>query len=356
MASRSAKPIPVRRVAAAMGVDLGALVPKERIALRDLGGQTVAIDGHNTLYQFLSIIRQPDGTPLQDAQGRVTSHLSGLLYRTSNLVEAGIKPVFVFDGKPHERKRGVLRARRERKEAAKQQMQEAQAAGDEAKAFTKAQQTASLTWDMVRQGMALLDALGLPYLEAPGEGEAQAAHMAARGTVDAAVSQDFDALLFGAPVLVRNLALTGRRKLPGRQAWIDVEPERIRLEEALRSLALTREQLVALAILMGTDYNEGIKGVGPKKALKLVKEQGTLAAALAKAGAPDEGLEEVEALFLRPAVRDDVVPAWRAPDAGRVLDIMVGEHAFNEERVKGALAKFGGLAEARKQRSLDAFF
>lgn len=339
-----------------MGVDLAELVPRERIALRDLASTTVAIDGHNALYQFLSIIRQPDGTPLKDKEGRVTSHLSGLLYRTSNLLEAGIRPVYVFDGKPHERKRGVLRARRERKEQAMKQMQEALAAGDTQQAFTKAQQTASLTWDMVRQSIELLEALGLPHLEAPGEGEAQASFMAQRGDVDAAVSQDFDALLFGAPLLVRNLAMTGRRKLPGRQAWVDVEPERIALAAALQHLGLTREQLVALAILMGTDYNEGLRGVGPKKALKLVKECGTLAACMAKLGKHIEGAEEVQRLFLEPAVTQDYRLAWGAPDAGRVQAIMVDRHDFSADRVTAALAKFGGLAEARKQRSLDAFF
>lgn len=339
-----------------MGIDLGDLVPRERIALRDLANKTVAIDGHNTLYQFLSIIRQPDGTPLKDQEGRVTSHLSGLLYRTSNLLEAGIKPVYVFDGKPHERKRGVLRARRERKEKAAKEMTQALERGDTAKAFTKAQQTASLTWDMVQQSIELLDALGLPHLEAPGEGEAQASYMAQRGDVDACVSQDFDALLFGAPVLVRNLAVTGRRKLPGRQAWVDVEPERIELPRALQELALTREQLVALGILMGTDYNEGVKGVGPKKALKLIREQGTLAAALAKLGKSVEGVEEVQKLFLEPPVAKDYALRWGVPDEARVMAIMVERHAFSEERVRGALQKFAGLREAKKQRSLDAFF
>ena len=339
-----------------MGVDLGDIVPRERIAMRDLAGQAVAIDGHNALYQFLSIIRQPDGTPLRDAQGRVTSHLSGLLYRTSNLVEAGIRPVYVFDGRPHARKRGVLQARRERKEQALKDMEQALAAGDTAKAYTKAQQTSSLTSDMVRQSMALLDALGLPWLQAPAEGEAQASAMARQGVVQACVSQDFDALLFGAPVLVRNLAVTGRRKLPGRQAWVDVEPERIELARALRETGLTREQLVAVGILTGTDYNEGVKGIGPKKALKLVREAATLEAALAKVGAHLEGLEEIRGLFLEP----ETVPApelrWSPPDEARAVHLLVGEHGFNEARVRAALDKFRVVAETRRQRSLDAFF
>jgi flap endonuclease-1 len=339
-----------------MGVDLGELVPRERIAMRDLGGQTVAIDGHNALYQFLSIIRQPDGTPLKDKEGHVTSHLSGLLYRTSNLLEAGIRPVYVFDGKPHERKRGVLRARRERKEQAVKQMAEALAVGDHATAFTKAQQTASLTWDMVQQGTELLDALGLPWVQAPAEGEAQASRMAQKGDVNACVSQDFDALLFGAPLLVRNLAVTGRRKLPGRQAYVDVEPERIELAVALRELQLTREQLVAVGMLIGTDYNEGIRGVGPKKALKLVREKGTLAACLQKLGKEIAGAREVQELFLQPPVTDDYALRWGSPDVPKVMQMMVERHSFSPERVRGALEKFRGLAEARKQRNLDAFF
>lgn len=339
-----------------MGVDLGAIVPRESIALRDLAGKAVAIDGHNALYQFLSIIRQPDGTPLKDAQGRVTSHLSGLLYRTANLVEAGVRPVYVFDGKPHARKHRVLRERAGRKAQARHDMEQALAAGDTQKAFTKAQQTASLTWDMVRQGVELLETLGIPHLQAPAEGEAQASVMAQRGDVDACVSQDFDALMFGAPLLVRNLALSGRRKLPGRQAWVEVEPELISLERTLRELGLSREQLVGVGILMGTDYNEGLRGIGPKKALKLVKEAGTLRGALARAGEAIEGVEEVEALFLQPEVTSDYRLLWAAPDESRVVELLAGRHEFSEERVRAALAKFGGLREARKQRSLDAFF
>jgi flap endonuclease-1 len=338
-----------------MGVDLGDIVPRERLQLRDLAGSTLAIDGHNALYQFLSIIRQPDGTPLKDAKGRVTSHLSGLLYRTSNMVEAGIRPVYVFDGKPHERKRGVLRERSARKEEARKQMHEALAAGDTRTAFRKATQTASLSWDMVEQAAQLLDALGLPWLRAPAEGEAQASFMAGRGDVDACVSQDYDALLFGAPVLVRNLG-GQRRKMPAQQRWVDVEPERIRLATVLKDLQLTREQLVAVGMLCGTDYNEGVRGYGPKKALKLLREAGTLAAALQKAGAGIEGAEEVVRLFLEPEVTAVYQLAWKGPDADAVVRLMCDDHDFSRDRVLGALARFQGMAEARKQRSLDTFF
>jgi flap endonuclease-1 len=337
-----------------MGVDLGDIVPRERLALRDLAGTTLAIDGHNALYQFLSIIRQPDGTPLKDSKGRVTSHLSGLLYRTSNLVEAGIRPIYVFDGKPHARKFAVLRERRERKQEAQKQMEAALAAGDTHTAFSKATQTASLSGDMVQQSTALLDALGLPWLRAPQEGEAQASFMVQRGHADAAVSQDFDALLFGAPVLIRNLG-GQRRKMPGQQRWQDVEPERLRLDVVLRELGLTREQLVGVGLLCGTDYNEGVRGYGPKKALKLVRETGTPGAALAKAGAPVEDVEALVKLFLEPEVTTGYELRWGKPDEAAVLALMCDEHDFSRDRVQAALAKFAAQAGGRSQRSLDAF-
>lgn len=145
-----------------MGVDLSDVVPRETRRLQDFQGRTLAIDAANALYQFLSSIRQPDGTPLKDKRGRVTSHLSGLLYRTANLAEAGIRPVYVFDGKPPVLKRATLDDRRERKAKAETERQEAVAAGDTARAFSKAQQTSHLTREMVDESKALLSALGLP--------------------------------------------------------------------------------------------------------------------------------------------------------------------------------------------------
>lgn len=339
-----------------MGVDLGDLVPKKNVRLTDLRGRIVAIDAFNTLYQFLSIIRQPDGTPLMDAKGRPTSHLAGLLYRTANLLEAGIKPVFVFDGAPHELKKATLAERSARKVEAELQLKEAQAAGDVERARTKATQTARLDSAMVAQAKDLLDRLGLPWVQAPSEGEAQASVMARTGRAWAAVSQDFDSLLFGAPRLVRNLAVSGRRKLPGKRVWVDVEPEVIDLEESLKALGLTREQLVDVGILVGTDFHPGVKGVGPKRAVKLLKEHGDLAAVLRHVKAEIPQADEIRRIFLSPAVAEDVAPAWRAPDRDAVVAMLVAEHGFTKERVTTALDRYGALAEAQKQRSLDTFF
>ena len=214
-----------------MGVDISDIVPAETIELEHLTGRKLAIDGYNTLYQFLSIIRQPDGTPLKTSSGVITSHLTGLLYRTARLVENGIKPCYVFDGVPPEQKHKTILERQKIREEAKKKWEEAIRAGEDREAFKYAQQATKLTKEMVEQAKELLQALGIPYVEAPGEGEAQASYMAAKGSVWAVGSQDFDSLLFGAPILVRNLAITGRRKLPRKDIYITVKPELIRLKD-----------------------------------------------------------------------------------------------------------------------------
>jgi flap endonuclease-1 len=339
-----------------MGVDLSDVVPRTTRRLEDFQGKVLAIDAANALYQFLSSIRQPDGTPLKDRKGRVTSHLSGLLYRTANLAEAGIRPVYVFDGAPPELKRATLDERRERKEKAKVEMAAALEAGDEERAFSKAQQTSHLSRDMVQEAKDLLTALGLPWVQAPSEGEAQAAHMCAKGDVWAASSQDFDALLFGAPRLVRNLAVTGKRKLPGKSVWVDVEPELVELPAVLEASGLTREQLVDVGILVGTDFDPGVKGVGPKRAVKLVKDKGPLVDVLTHLEADVPYADQIRDIFLRPQVTDDYSLTFKPVDEARLREILVKDHDFGEERVKATVPRYAKLHEALKQRSLDSFF
>lgn len=339
-----------------MGVDLSDVVPKQSRRLEDLQGKVIAIDAYNALYQFLSSIRQPDGTPLKDKRGRVTSHLSGLLYRTTNLVEAGIRPVYVFDGKPPQLKTATIEERKERKAQAQVEYEEALEKGDTARAFAKAQQTSHLSRDMAQEAKDLLAALGIPWVQAPSEGEAQAAHMAAQGKVYAASSQDFDALLFGAPRLVRNLAVTGKRKLPGKSIWVDVEPELIELEAVLKELNLTREQLVDAGILVGTDFDPGVKGVGPKRAVKLMRENDNLLDALVKLEADIPEADQIREIFLKPEVTDDYALAWKTVDEARVMELLVKEHDFGEDRVRSTFPRLAKLNESMKQRSLDAFF
>jgi len=238
-----------------MGVtELGKLIPdnlRRRIDFNQLNGKVIALDAYNALYQFLASIRQPDGTPLMDSQGRVTSHLSGLLYRTINLLEYGIKPVYVFDGKPPELKLLEIEKRRRVREKAVEEWVKAMEEGRRAEARKYAQRALFITNDMVDEAKKLLNYMGVPWVQAPSEGEAQAAYMAIRGIVWAVGSQDYDSLLFGAPKLVRNLTISGRRKLPGKDEYVEVNPELIELGDVLKALKLRdRAQLIDLAIIL----------------------------------------------------------------------------------------------------------
>ena len=338
-----------------MGINLADIVSSEPRALEDFSGQVLAIDAFNTLYQFLAIIRQPDGTPLMDHQARVTSHLSGIIYRVSNFVAAGIKPAFVFDGEPPRLKARTIVARGEIKRRAEREWREAVEIGDLATARTKAMQTSRLTTEMVDQSKRLLDLLGIPWVQAPAEGEAQASAMARTGVAYAAASQDFDSLLFGSPRLVKNLAITGRRKLPRKDIYVDVQPEEISLEATLANLGITREQLVDMGLLIGTDFNEGVKGIGPKKALALIKKHGALEPALEELGVEIESKDEVREIFLKPNVLPHVDLRFRDPDADGVRRMLCDEHDFSPDRINAALAKFGSARSEQKQRSLDTW-
>lgn len=221
-----------------MGVDLGELFSKEACSFKDFQNRVIVIDAYNVLHQFLSIIRQRDGTPLKDSQGRITSHLTGLFHRTANMVEAKIRPVYVFDGKPHPLKAKTIEERKRRREQAEKDFEEALKRGDVKEARKKAQQTSRVTDEILEQSKELLTALGIPFVQAPSEGEAQASYMVKKGVAHAVGSQDFDCLLFGAPILIRNLTSSGRRKLPNKQAYTKITPELIHLKPGLRSLGI----------------------------------------------------------------------------------------------------------------------
>jgi len=252
-------------------------VPKTKVDLKSLSGKSIAIDAYNALYQFLAIIRQPDGTPLKDSTGRITSHLSGLFYRTANLVEMDIKVVYVFDGVPPALKEVEIKRRTKVKAEALIKYERALQEGRIEEARTYAQMTSRLKDYMAEDSKRLLTQMGVPWVQAPSEGEAQAAHLAKKGDTNYCASQDYDSLLFGAPTLLRNVTISGRRKLPRKPVYVEVVPEIIELDQLLKELNVTREQLIDIGILVGTDFNpEGVKGIGPKTALKLIKQHGSL--------------------------------------------------------------------------------
>jgi flap endonuclease-1 len=342
-----------------LGVNLRDLVPKTTVSLRDLGGKSIAIDAYNALYQFLAIIRQPDGTPLKDHTGRVTSHLSGLLYRTASLVEMGIKPVYVFDGTPPALKEVEIKRRLRVKQEATISYERALKAGRVEEAHKYAQATSRLKDYMTEDSKRLLDSIGIPWIQAPSEGEAQAAHVAKKRDTNYCASQDYDSLLFGAPILVRNVTLSGRRKLPGKKLYVEVVPEIVDLEQTLAQLEITHEQLVDIGILVGTDYNpDGMKGIGPKTALKLIRNHGSLDKTpnLDEADFPVPP-QRIRQIFLQPKVTDNYELEWRKPDAERVVDFLCGERDFSEDRVEKALEKMScGLKELREKTTLEQFF
>ena len=343
-----------------MGVNLRDLVPRVAVKLEDLSEKSIAIDAYNALYQFLAIIRQPDGTPLKDSSGRVTSHLSGLLYRTSNLVEMGIKPIYVFDGAPPALKEVEIKRRMKVREEALVRYERALKEGKTEEARMYAQVSSRLKDYMADDSKRLLDLMGIPWIQAPSEGEAQAAYLTKRGDADYCGSQDYDSLLFGAPKLVRNVTISGRRKLPSKNIFVEVIPEIIELKQVLEECGITYEQLIDVAILIGTDFNpDGIKGLGPKTALKLVKEHGNIENALPhikNAEFPAEP-QRIREIFLNPKVTDNYTVGWREPDVEGVVNFICRERDFSEDRVRKALQKMQeGTKKLKGKTTLEKWF
>lgn len=323
-----------------MGVLLTPIVHKQPIGLDQLRGRTLAVDGNGELYQFLALIRLRDGTPLRDARGRVTSHLSGLFFRTTRLIaEHALRLVFVFDGAPPRAKAAEIARRRAIKTRYEEEHAAAVARGDMAAAYSKATMTSRLSSDMVREARELLRLMGLPSVQAPSEGEAQAAHMARQGATWAAASKDYDTLLFGAPRLVRFLTVSGKEFLPSQGTFRPIVPEIIELDRQLAEWRITREQLVDVAILIGTDFNDGITGIGPKKALKLVQRHGRIEDMPAEIRDPLGDVTDVRHTFLSPTVTDDYTIEFRDPDPGGVVAFLCEEHQFSHQRVAAALER-----------------
>jgi flap endonuclease-1 len=324
-----------------VGVHLTPIAIRHPTSLDALRGRSIAVDGNLELYQFLSIMRTRDGTPLQDASGRVTSHLNGLIFRTTRLIsEYDIRPVFVFDGPPPDLKREEIRRRREAREKSQRDYHAAVAAGDTATAWSKAVMTSRLTRSMVDEAKTLLGLLGIPWIQAPSEGEAQAAFLARRGDAWAAGSKDYDSLLFGAPRMVRFLAIESTEFLPSQGRSRFQPPEVIDLAENLGHMGLTRAQLIDVAILVGTDFNEGVKGIGPKTAVKRIREWRSIDHAPANVSAAlPANLASIRAFFADPPVSTETVPPPRTPDDQAVHRFLGDERDFAHDRVQKVLAR-----------------
>jgi flap endonuclease-1 len=327
-----------------MGVLLTPIVVKDLITLADLGGKHLAVDANGELYQFLALIRLPDGTPLKDSRGRITSHLSGLFFRTTRLIaDFDMRLVFVFDGRPPVEKTAEITRRRAVRERYEAEAAAARRAGDFARAYSKSTMTSRLTSEMIADAKELLQLMGVPVVQAPSEAEAQAAHMARRGDAWAAASKDYDALLFGAPRLVRFLTISGREFLPAQRSSRPITPELIDLQRMLDTLRITHAQLIDLGLLVGTDFHPGINGIGPKKALTLVKRYGAIDHLPSTVrDAFDADLNRLRQIYLEPEVHDDYRVEVGRCDVDGVVHFLCDEHAFGRDRVMAALERAFG--------------
>ena len=341
-----------------MGVNLTPITVRKTLSLDDLRGKSLAVDASNYLYQFLSLVRTRDGTPLKDSSGNVTSHLSGLAFRSTRLMlDFDMGLVFVFDGPPPDLKRREIQKRREKRERAHREWQQALKTGDYDKAFSKAVVTSRLAPSMIEDAKKLLTLLGIPHVQAPSEAEAQAAYMAGQGSVWAASSKDYDSLLFGAPRLLRFLTIKGQEYLPSLGVARPLKPELITLNQFLVHHGITRSQLVDLAILVGTDFNEGIKGVGPKTALKLVKKHGRLENLPSKlfSKIPVQ-YNEVRDIYLHPATTPECNLAYGHVQEEELFDFLCTQRNFAPKRVETVVQRMQKFYRSKKQTRLENWF
>ena len=323
-----------------MGLDLKPLVKSSPIMISDLSGKVIAIDAYNTIYQFLATIRGITGELLTNNNGEVTSHLSGLFYRNVNLLAEDIKLIYIFDGKPSPLKSKEIDRRRQVKQDALNKYQEAITAGRFEDARKYGQATSVLTDKMVEESKMILTLLGIPYIQAPSEGEAAAAQLTQSNIAFACASQDYDSLLFGAKRLIRNLAISGKRKVPNRNVYVDIEPEVIEQQQLLNETGLNLEQLVDIGILIGTDFNPGgIPGIGPKTALKLVREHNKL-----------EKIEKIEASLANIPYKE-IREVFLKQEAPKINGIEFNE--INYDALVNFLCTEKNFSVARVNTSLD---
>ena len=335
-----------------MGLQIGELVPRKEVTFKELQGKVVAIDAFNAIYQFLSSIRQPDGTPLMDSQKRVTSHLSGLFYRSVALLSEGIRLIYVFDGEYHPLKGKTHELRQEAKDLAKDKYEEAKEEEDVEGMSKYSRGFIKLNSEMITEGKELLNALGIAVVQAPGEGEMQCAELVKNGQAYAIGSQDYDALAVGGTKLIQNLTLSRKRKTVS--GFIYIAPEMMEYEKLLNELGIDGDQLICLAILVGTDFNPGgVKGIGPKKALALVREKRyPVDIFRAIEERLDFNWQEVFEIFKKPNVSKEKV-VFPTLNESKVKEILVGRHEFSSERVENQLAK---LREVKKESAQKKLF
>lgn len=344
-----------------MGLQISEIIPKKQIEFKDLKNKIIAVDAFNAIYQFLTTIRQPDGTPLKDNKGNVTSHLSGLFYRNMNLILEGVKLIYVFDGEAPELKGKTHEKRKEAKEAMKEKYEKAKSEEDIEAMGKYAKFETRLDEKKIKESKELLHAMGIAIVQAPGEGEAQASVMVKEDSdIYAVASQDYDCLMFQAPRLIQNLSMSRKRKTIS--GYVEIFPQLIELKNVLKELEINQEQLICLGILCGTDYNPGgVKGLGPKKSLTIVREYKTKEKIFSAIGTAEklakyemdfdwkEIYNEIENPKVKKIKKQDI--EFPKIDKDKIKKILM-KHDFSEERIENQLAKFDEVKKQKAQKTL----
>ena len=340
-----------------LGVKIRELLNPKNINLKHLGGKVIAIDAMNVLYQFISsIIRADTGELLKSESGKITSHISGLFYRSISLIEKRINPIYVFDGKPSMLKRDTINYRKKIRDDAKEVHEKAIKEGDIKKAYKYAKSSFRVNTEMINDSKEFLKIMGIPYVQAESEGESQAAYMVEKGDAWAVGSQDYDSILFGSQILIRNLTISGKRRSQGGKI-ITIEPEIIKLKDVLKENNLTRDQIIDIGILIGTDFNDGIKGIGIKTALKYIKKYGDFKTICSNKNINIEwDYESIKKIFLEPKVNTNYEIKKLKPNYEKLEELLITEYNFNEIRIKNGLKRLKKGRKAQNQRNIDSFF
>ncbi|MDD3178575.1 MAG: flap endonuclease-1 [Candidatus ainarchaeum sp.] len=347
-----------------MGVAIGSLIKeyKQEFKLtKEFKLKKFGFDSYNILYQFLTSIRGIDGEPLKNLNGEVTSHLNGLFYRLLNLMTNNIDLYFVFDGKSNYLKQKTKDRRQNLKEKAKEKLEQATIDGNMPDIFKFSRQIVSLNKKIINESKELLLAMGVSYIDAPSEAEAQISYMTSKGILDYTVSQDYDSLLFNSPNLLRNLTVSGKKKIPYKNIYIDIQPEIIYSKELFEKLNISREKLIWLSILIGTDFNDKVEGIGPKTALKIVKEYNSFEDINSYLKSKNKNVsfdyKEIQDIFLNPNINKNPEIIKGKFDENKIRNILIDKANFSEERINNTLNKFIiEKEEKEKQKSLSKWF
>lgn len=337
-----------------MGVKLGSLLRQygAEIGIEYLEGKKVSVDAYPTIYQMLATIRGRTGQPLQDSEGRVTSHLVGLFNRTAKMLSKGIRPIFVFDGPPHTLKKQEIKKRERRRKKAETKYQEALKAGKVEKAKKFAQQSISVGDIIEKSSKKLLELMGIPVVEAPHDAEAQASYLTTQSKCFAVASPDYDAFLFKSPKVIRNLKMS------------DVNPHLFELEKVLDHLKISYSQLIDVALLLGTDFNQtedtkGIKGIGPKTALRLIKKFGDIETLLSKKEEYQwhpsyPPIHKIKEYFQFPPIKQQVKVQFKDLSENDLYAFLVEKHDFSKNRVRKRIQEIKERRQKEEKRGIQS--